>query len=192
MADEEDELDWRGRKAGVIPIPDEFVPFAQELHAESDRGMALSGTAYLDDRLGKLIEAYLTPDTGAAKLIWDGTAPLATFSARIAMGHALGLITDKERNELNMLRKVRNLFAHDFKVRMDDAVVIGTMGNFKELTDVVWSGLATLLDVKFAETPRDRFFHAVMRLAHQLDVRKWVIEDEAMRLLRIDWREHYF
>ncbi len=82
---EDDDLDWRGRKAGVIPTPDEFVPFARELHAESDRGMALSGTAYLDDRLGKLIEAYLTRDTSAAKLIWGGTSPLGTFSARIAI-----------------------------------------------------------------------------------------------------------
>lgn len=192
MADRDDGLDWRGRKAGVIPTPDEFVPFAQELHAESDRGMALSGTAYLDDRLGKLIEAYLTPDTNIAKLIWESTSPLGTFSARIAMARALGLIADKERNELNMLRKVRNLFAHDFKVQMADSVVVGTMGNFREITEVLWSDMATLLDVKFAETPRDRFFHAVMRLAHQLDVRKWVIEDEGMRLEAIDWREHYF
>lgn len=179
-------------RAGEIPTPDEFVPFAQELHAESDRGMALSGTAYLDDRLGKLIQSYLTTDTKDVRLIWDATAPLGTFSARIAMTRALGLISQKERDELNMLRKVRNLFAHNFKQKMDDPVVVSTMGNFRELTNVTWSDMATLLDVEFAETPRDRFFHAVMRLAHQLDVRKYVIDDEGLRLEPIDWHDHYF
>lgn len=178
-------------RAGPIPTPDEFIPFAQEFYAESDRGMALSGTAYLDDRLGKLIEAYLSENTNPKRLIWDATSPLGMFSARIAMAHALGLVTERERNELNMLRKVRNLFAHDFRVCMEDPVVIDTMANFRELTEVNWSSMATLLDVKFAKTPRDRFFHAVMRLAHQLDVRAYVIADEEMRLEAIDWHDHY-
>lgn len=188
---EDDDLDWRGRKAGVIPTPDEFVPFARELHAESDRGMALSGTAYLDDRLGKLIEAYLTRDTSAAKLIWGGTSPLGTFSARIAMAHALGLIGNDERDHLNMLRKIRNLFAHDFRQKMDEPVVVATMAHFKEIRDFRKVEGQMLADIVFAETPRDRFFLAVMRLAHQLDVRKWVIEEEAMQLHPVDWREHY-
>lgn len=187
-----EKADWREERVGNIPIPEEFVPFAQELRAESDRGMALSGTAYLDDRLGKLIEVYLAAGN-PEKLIWDSNAPVGMFSARIVLAHALGLVSDKERNQLNMLRKVRNLFAHDFKIKMDDPVVVGTMGNFRELVDVEWDPTyMTLLDVKFAETPRDQFFHAVLRLAHQLDVRKWVVEDEGMRLEPIDWREHYF
>lgn len=192
MADENDKLDWRDRQAGVIPTPDEFVPFAQELHAESDRGMALSGTAYLDDRLGKLIETYLTARTSSSKLIWESTSPLGTFSARIRMAHALGLISDEERDHLNMLRKVRNLFAHDFRQKLDDPVVVGTMGNFREIKDFRDVEGQMLPDIVFAETPRDRFFLAVMRLANQLDVRKWVIEDEEMRLQPVDWREHYF
>lgn len=191
MADEDHKLDWRARTAEVIPTPDDFVPFAQELHAESDRGMALSGTAYLDDRLGKLIEIYLTPKTNSAKLIWESTSPLGTFSARIAMAHALGLITSDERDHLNMLRKIRNLFARNFRQKMDDPGVVGTMGNFREVATVRDVEGEMLPHIVFAETPRDRFFLAVMRLAHQLDVRKWVIEDEAMRLPPIEWHEHY-
>ena len=192
MTDEMDDLDWRGRKAGVIPTPDEFVPFAQELHAESDRGMALSGTAYLDDRLGQLIETYLTSNTNPQKLLWDASSPLSTFSARILLAHALGLINDKERDQLNMLRKVRNLFAHDFRQKMDDRVVVDTMANFREIKDLRDVEGQRFPDIVFAETVRDRFFLAVMRLAHQLDVRKWVIEDEALRLQPVDWRDHYF
>lgn len=184
--------DWRDEKAGLIPTPGDFVPFAQELHAESDRGMALSGTAYLDDRLAKLIETYLTAGANGSKLIWESTSPLGTFSPRIAMAHALGVISDKERDHLNMLRKIRNLFAHDYRQKMDDPVVVGTMGNFKEIKDFRDVEGQMLPDIVFAETPRDRFFLAVMRLAHQLDVRKWVIEDQEMRLQPVDWREHYF
>lgn len=189
--DDRKRKDWREEQPGQIPTPEEFVPFAQELDAESDRGMALSGTSYLDDRLGQLIEVYLC-ETNAKRLIWDSNAPVGTFSARIAMAFALGLVSEKERDELNMLRKVRNLFAHDFRQKMDDPVVVGTMGNFRELTDVVRTKATAMPEVKFAASPRDRFFHAVLRLAHQLDIRKWVIEDEEMRLQQIDWHEHYF
>jgi hypothetical protein len=188
--DNSDKRLWTDEQPADIPTPAEFVPFAQELHAESDRGMALSGTAYLDDRLGKLITAYLC-ETNVDKLMHEGNSPLGTFSARIAMAHALGLIGDKERSELNMLRKLRNLFAHDFRQKMNDPVIIGTMSNFKELVDVGPDPLS-LTDLKFAESPRDRFFHGVVRLAHQLDVRKWVIENEGLKLDPIDWHDHYF
>lgn len=177
---------------GAIPTPDDFVPFAQALHAESDRGMALSGTAYLDDRLGRLIEAYLAADTSTKRLLWEGTSPLGAFSARIVMAHALGLILDEERDHLNMLRKVRNLFAHDYRQTMDDPAIVGTMANFREIAAFKKIEGEMLPDVEWAETPRDRFFLAVMRLAHELDVRRWVIGNDELRLQPIDWRSLYF
>jgi hypothetical protein len=153
--------------------------------------MALSGTAYLDDRLGKLIEAYLVAETDASKLIWNSMAPLGTFSARIMLAHALGLIKAKERDQLNMLRKIRNLFAHDFKISMTDPIVISTMANFREIMDITGSVLDDTFKLTIASTPRERFFHAVLRLAHQLDVRPIVMRDEQLQLEPIDWRLLY-
>ncbi len=41
-----------------------------------------------------------------------GTAPLGTFSSRIKAAFALGLIDGRERSECDLIRKVRNEFAH--------------------------------------------------------------------------------
>jgi len=42
-----------------------------------------------------------------------GNAPLGTFSARIKTARALGLITEDERHDLDILRDLRNAFAHE-------------------------------------------------------------------------------
>jgi hypothetical protein len=39
--------------------------------------------------------------------------PLSSFSAKIELGFALGLYDDKLRHPLNMIRDVRNEFAHN-------------------------------------------------------------------------------
>jgi DNA-binding MltR family transcriptional regulator len=43
-------------------------------------------------------------------------APLSTFSARIAACHAMGLISDEEFKNCDLIRKIRNQFAHKIKM----------------------------------------------------------------------------
>ncbi|NJS13952.1 MAG: hypothetical protein HC788_04210 [Sphingopyxis sp.] len=144
-----------------------------------------------EDKLGGLIEAFLSIHTDTKSLIWIANAPIASFSARIALAHSLGLIGEKEQSELNMLRKILNWFAHDFRRRIDDRDVVDIMSNFRELVDFVWIEELSKIAVKFADLPRDQFFRAVLRLANEINNRKWVIENEEMKLREVNWREHY-
>ena len=92
----------------------EWREVIQELQAESDRGAALMGAAYLDTALKSLLEASLAGGSIVAdKLLNDQpNAPLGTFSSRIAMAYGLGHIGPNYYRALESIREIRNAFAH--------------------------------------------------------------------------------
>jgi hypothetical protein len=86
--------------------------FLQELQGESDRGLALVGASVLDEKLRATLAAFMAESGAASRLLDAGNAPLATFSARADACLALGLIDQFEHDEIRLVRKVRNEFAH--------------------------------------------------------------------------------
>lgn len=89
-----------------------LLAFHEELLAESDRGAALVGTAFLDQQLTNILRGHFISDAIAKKLLEGSFAPLSSFSARILAAQGLGLISRSEADECNLARKIRNLFAH--------------------------------------------------------------------------------
>jgi len=45
----------------------------------------------------------------------NANGPLGTFSAKIKIGHALGIYTKGFREELDVMRHIRNAFAHSWE-----------------------------------------------------------------------------
>lgn len=92
-----------------------FVDFRRELSRETDRGCALFAAAYLDQALSDLLFLSLVEHRNVESDLFEGTAPLATFSARIKMAFYLGKISASCRRDLDLIRKIRNDFAHHAK-----------------------------------------------------------------------------
>ncbi|WP_109479669.1 MltR family transcriptional regulator [Paraburkholderia sp. C35] len=90
----------------------DFLSFATTLKTESDRACALMAAAWLDDQLGLLLRENFLEDKKATELLFDATGPLSTFSGRIALARALGLIPKAVLNDLLTLKRIRNDFAH--------------------------------------------------------------------------------
>lgn len=90
----------------------DFSRFLSEFQDETDRGAALVGAALLDLRLSETLRAFMVGPKAASDLLDGGTAPLGTFSSRIKATFALGLIDAHERAECDLIRRVRNEFAH--------------------------------------------------------------------------------
>jgi len=67
--------------------------FRKALTAESDRGCALFAAAYLDASLSDFLYVSLVSNKSIEKDLFEGSAPLATFSSRIMMAYYLGLIS---------------------------------------------------------------------------------------------------
>lgn len=80
---------------------------------ESDRGCALILSANLDNRLGELLRNLCVkePPKSQTDLFSKPSFP-STFSSRIDMCYALGQIGEEEYRDMNLIRKIRNEFAH--------------------------------------------------------------------------------
>lgn len=89
-----------------------FSEFLKEFQAETDRGAALVGAALIDDRLERLLRSHFLEAKESSELLNGANAPLGNFSARIKAAYCLGLITDLECHECDVIRRVRNEFAH--------------------------------------------------------------------------------
>jgi DNA-binding MltR family transcriptional regulator len=88
---------------------------ADTLNSESDRGCAIIGAEITSERLESLLRAFFRSDAQSKKQVeplFKGFGPLSTFSARIQMAYVMCLIPRIIRDRLEMMRKIRNHFAH--------------------------------------------------------------------------------
>lgn len=94
----------------------------KEIEGASDRAAAIVSCAFLDDYLQQILKSYLTEDSESAnKKLYGNNGPLSTFSSKITLSYRLGLISQFEYKQLNILRTIRNLFAHDVSANSFDA-----------------------------------------------------------------------
>ena len=82
--------------------------------------MCVKGTAVIlaasifDNSLTELLKIYLTPNSSSTDDLFDGpNAPFSSFNSRIAIAYRLGLTSSKFTNDLHLIRKIRNEFAHN-------------------------------------------------------------------------------
>jgi hypothetical protein len=137
--------------------------FLKEFQEESDRGAALVGAALLDARLERLLLAHMLPGKVAGELVNGRNAPLGTFSARINLCYALGLITTAERHDLNLVRSIRNEFAHrEHGITFSDDRITGLCSSLNSRRST------KMIEETGGYPPRQRFNDAVLFTAMQL------------------------
>lgn len=91
---------------------EDLAKFVEELKRESDRGLPLVGAALIDEKLLETLQSFFVEGKSSKKLLTEGNAALGTFSSRVEACYALGLIDEFEYQEISLIRKVRNEFAH--------------------------------------------------------------------------------
>lgn len=90
-----------------------FDEFYSEFRSESDRAAVILGAARLDLGLYHLLQHMLLPNTSKNDELLEGDSPLSTFSARINICYRLGIIDADFTRSLHLIRKIRNVFAHE-------------------------------------------------------------------------------
>ncbi|MBI4686070.1 MAG: hypothetical protein HY755_12875 [Nitrospirae bacterium] len=86
--------------------------FIAKLATESERAAVVLGTARLDYALEKLLKSILRSNPGGNDSLFSADQPLSSFAAKIALSYRLGLIDSDFEHALQMIRKIRNAFAH--------------------------------------------------------------------------------
>jgi DNA-binding MltR family transcriptional regulator len=104
----------------------DYDEILQEIRTGADRSASILACAWIEDLLEvalryNLIALSKSEDEG----LFAGVGPLSSFSARIRVAHAMGVVSAKLRDDLDALRKIRNDYAHSVlksKLTDDDRV----------------------------------------------------------------------
>jgi DNA-binding MltR family transcriptional regulator len=122
-------------KAREEQLRKEFKSVVEGLSKESDRGCALFAAAYLDEALARLLKTRMVQHPDMKQDLFISQAPLGAFSARIKMVYYLGELGEDERKMLDIIRGIRNHFAHHFEVTsFSDQSIRDRCGNLIALT----------------------------------------------------------
>lgn len=84
---------------------------AADFHSESDRGAALLAAGFIENQLTVYLQDRIVDKSLQSKL-FGGMGPLSTFSAKAAFGRAFDFIPKNTFTRLEVIRAVRNHFAH--------------------------------------------------------------------------------
>jgi mannitol operon repressor len=133
---------------------EDFLAFVREFNKETDRGAALVGASLVDNRLEQLLHAHFVNGAIANELLSkSANSPLNRFGARIQLSYALGLITKVEYREAEIIRRIRNAFAHRLHgLSFDDQQIAAWCRNLKSMP---YESLGP---------PRQRFINSVITL----------------------------
>lgn len=121
-------------------IADLIVALAEE----SERVAVIMGVAQIDLALERALKCLLHPNPGGQDSLFDPDRPLSTLSAKISLAYRMGLIDSEIEHCLQMLRRIRNDFAHSpnterlsqskHKNRLGEITrMLGPLGQVKEL-----------------------------------------------------------
>lgn len=124
--------------------------FLAELTTGTDRAAALVASTVLDNDIASILEMVLVHKTKKQleDLLYSPQAPLSGFSARIKMIYAIGIIEEKVFVSLNVVRNVRNTFAHAQKPLKFDTPAIARECAKLPATHVNWSQSIQMTDAR--------------------------------------------
>jgi hypothetical protein len=114
---------------------DSLNRFQAVVRQQDDRGLALSLAAFTEETLARLLLTYLREGKQSKELVEGFNAPLGTLATRMKAAYAVGLLTDDQYRDLEIARKIRNEFAHDWEgVSLDRQDIKAMIGQLKGYT----------------------------------------------------------
>lgn len=105
----------RYSQRSLLDIEDSVGQLSNELSSESDRGFVIVLAAMLEEILEACIRARLQEldrIPGLADKLFGAERPLSSFSAKIAMAAALGVVEEDLYRRIDGVRVLRNACAH--------------------------------------------------------------------------------
>ncbi len=150
---------------------------------EHERSLVLSMVAFAEECLCRLLRAFLRDVKATADLLEGFNAPLGTFSARIKTCYALGLLTETQFQDLELMRKIRNEFAHSW-----DECVFSDL-KIKSWVDAIRKSPMLPKEPEWPESPERHFRNSVAMILFEVEELQHKITDEHKRLntIAIRW-----
>jgi hypothetical protein len=106
-------LEALGRITSAEILPEHFDIYGREISAiGNDRGAAILITVQLEDVLGYALTLRLKIPNDRADEVFGYNAAMGTFDNKIRTAYAIGMLTPETRFVFDVVRKIRNAFAH--------------------------------------------------------------------------------
>ena len=86
----------------------------------NERSIALVGATFLDTTLEDILRNFLVDDEKEVTRLLEPDQVLGTYGSRTTVVYCLGLIPKIIRDDLRLVGKIRNRFAHDLNASFDD------------------------------------------------------------------------
>jgi len=157
----------------------ELNNYLNEFQNETDRAAAVLAGCYLDHYLESLLKSFFIDDQKFidGQIIGSSTnSVLDSFSKRIKLAYALGLLRKSEFDDLNTIKKIRNEFAHKLHGLTFETDKIRDLCSNLIIPNQTVPKMKNL--VKVDDTPRFRYTIAVGMIGNFISYRA---KDEAAR-----------
>jgi hypothetical protein len=93
--------------------PEHTTDFFREISGmANDRGAAILLAVHLEDALEYAIIKRLKIAPKSFGDLFGYDSPMGSFYNKVKVAHAIGMITDETRSNLDVIRAIRNAFAH--------------------------------------------------------------------------------
>lgn len=95
-------------------LNDALIEFSLLFQDEkNERAAAIVGAAFLDTQLEHILMSFFVEDEREVGNLLKTERPIGTYGSRISLVYCLGLIGPIVRDDLRLVGKIRNRFAHD-------------------------------------------------------------------------------
>ena len=102
------------RKSRIEIDYQQWSGFFKELRSESDRGATILASVWIEHLLKRKLRTLFSKGNAAARRrLFDNNGPFSAFSSKIHAAYCLGWIDSDGFHDINLVRKIRNRFAHE-------------------------------------------------------------------------------
>ena len=107
--------------------------FFDELQSESDRGATILASVWIENLLQRKLGTLFTKGNSKNRQkLYDLNGPFSSFSSKILAAYSLGWIDSDIFNDINLVRKIRNEFAHKLHgIDLESPKIRGFIDKFK-------------------------------------------------------------
>ena len=98
----------------VIIASKQWSAFFEELRGESDRATAILYAAWIDHLLEKKLRLLFSKGNAEQReKLFEGTGPFHALASKVTAAFCLGWLDPDVRHDIDLIRRIRNLFAHE-------------------------------------------------------------------------------
>jgi hypothetical protein len=97
----------------------DYQKLVESYHGESERAAIVLAGSFVEHYIANFIKHFMVDDP-AVEEWFSGFGPFASFDQRISTAYAFRLVPPWMRKDLNLIKKIRNHFAHSPRLTSSD------------------------------------------------------------------------